>query len=173
MARCESLRSRAGDPLAIEMVELEQEELEQRQRETLEQMLLSSPNRGSSKATNDPIDFFGAIRNLVETNIPPEDIEKYTPVRDHPLHPGAFDAYMEAAARAAEEGASDSDEDASASHKMKIVQDQQEQDYDHDHDHDLRAENSLHRERLSEVELALQQAQEHSHRLVSWSWAIF
>lgn len=155
MARCESLRSRAGDPLAIEMVDLEQAELEQRQRATMERMLLGSPTR--SQRTNDPIDFFGAIRNLVETNVTPEDIEKYTPVRDHPLHPGAFDAYLEAAAREQEQGASDSEEEL-AGHK--IVEDQER-------DGDLRAENRFLRGKVSELELALQQAQELSHRLVS------
>ena len=163
MARCESLKSRAGDPLAIEMVELEQEELEQRQRATMEQMLLTSPNRSSKAA--DPIDFFGAIRNLVETNIPAEDIERYTPVRDHPLHPGAFDAYMEAAAREQEEGASDSsDEDVVSAQQHKIVQEQES---------DLRAENRFLQERVSELELALQQAQESAHLNVSLSWELF
>lgn len=167
MARCASLKSRAADPLAIEMVELEQEELERQQRqqrEMMEHMLLTSPTLASSKQTNDPIDFFGAIRNLVETNIPPEDIEKYTPVRDHPLHPGAFDAYMEAAARERAEGASDSEEDVHVP-AQKIVQEHK--------DSDLRAENRFLRERLSEVEIALQQSQEHSHRLVSLSCTFF
>lgn len=144
------------------MVELEQEELEQRQRETMEQMLLRSPNRSSK--TTDPIDFFGAIRNLVETHIPPEDIEKYTPVRDHPLHPGAFDAYMEAAAREQDEGASESDEDVVVS---ALQQQQQKIVQDNEQDCDLRAENRVLRERVAELELALHQAQESSHRMVS------
>lgn len=163
MARCESLKSRAGDPLAIEMVELEQEELEQRQRATMEQMLLVSPNRCSKAAAADPIiDFFGAIRNLVETNIPAEDIVRYTPARDHPLHAGAFDAY-ETVARKQEEGTSDIVEDVDVS-AQKIVQDQ---------DSDLRAENRFLRERVSGLELALQQSQESAHRNVSLSWECF
>eukprot|EP00903_Cladosiphon_okamuranus_P005875 g5811.t1 len=166
MARCASLKPRAGDPLAIEMVELEQEELERQQRqqrEMMEQMLLTSPIRSSGKKkANDPIDFFGAIRNLVETNISPEDIEKYTPVRDHPLHPGAFDAYIEAAACEREDGTSDSEEDVRVSASaQKIVREHQ------DSSDDLRAENRLLRERLSEVEISLQQCQDHSHRLLS------
>lgn len=154
MARCASLRPRAGDPLAIEMVGLEQELLEQRQQET---MLLASPNRSTAVVkTNDPIDFFGAIRKLVETSIPPEEIEKYTPVRDHPLHPGAFDAYLGTAAREESAPASDSEDNVFA---QKIVP-------EGDPDQDLRDENRFLQERLSELELALQQAQEHSHRLV-------
>lgn len=135
MARCASLVSRSGAPLAIEMVELEQDQ-------EMEDMLLGSPA--------DALDFFGAIRDLVETKIPPEELRKHAPRRELGDTFGAAEFPSAASGSSSSGGGKD---DAAAE---KIVQDCQ-----------LRAENLFLRGRVSELELALQDAQETSHRLVS------
>ncbi len=138
MARCASLVSRSGAPLAIEMVELEQDQ-------EMEDMLLGSPA--------DSLDFFGAIRDLVETKITPEDLRKHAPRREYGDAFGAAEFPPPAANGGGGSSVGSGKDDAAAE---KIVQDCQ-----------LRAENLFLRGRVSELELALQDSQETSHRLVS------
>lgn len=60
MARCSSLRSRNGAPIHPD--------------------ILSEIT--NSKSSKDPLDFFGAIRGLVEQSVSPEDLERYAPPRE-------------------------------------------------------------------------------------------
>ncbi|CAN0344619.1 unnamed protein product, partial [Ectocarpus fasciculatus] len=79
MARCASLRSREGAPLSVESIiggGLAGHHHQQ------QHMIPGDDDDGDKPASlvggGDPLDFFGAIRNLVEQSIQPEDIRKYS-----------------------------------------------------------------------------------------------
>lgn len=75
MARCASLRSREGAPLSVESIIGGLAGQQQQQH-----MMPAGDDDGDKTALagGDPLDFFGAIRNLVEQSIQPEDLRKYS-----------------------------------------------------------------------------------------------
>ncbi|CAM9953871.1 unnamed protein product [Ectocarpus sp. 4 AP-2014] len=76
MARCASLRSRDGAPLSVESIIGGLAGQQQQQ----QHMMPAGDDDGNRTVLTggDPLDFFGAIRNLVEQSIPPEDLRKYS-----------------------------------------------------------------------------------------------
>lgn len=145
------------------MVELEQEG----------DMLLPAGAAPAAFAGGDPLDFFGAIRNLVESNIPAEDLRKYaTPRREQKDVLSAFFARSSHQQRQqqpppkATEFASGYPSAQSNDGSSQQQQQQQQQTMVVGENRHLAAENNLLRGKISELEVALQQAQDRSHQMV-------
>lgn len=142
MARCASLRSRTGArPLSISGILGQQEHMNL---PTIDTGGNDDGANSSIPLPGDALDFFGTIRNLVEQSIQPEDLQKYASHREQ----GEF---LTVNSNAGGGGGSRS----GASSPQHLIVEQ------------LRRENGALRGKVWELELALQESQENSHRLVS------